>query len=227
MAWIRESVQQVGGVGQRVHWRVHGVCGRWVAGPDGGGGCREFAAGGWWGPEGAWNLRQVGAGGQRGLFEGWLGGGVCIRWVVWAGQAGPRAKDCQADAQQRRGAKEGWVVDKARWVRPRHSYQSFFCKKRFFLQEKGFFSAACPPGRIYTDPNLPELPSHERTRVYSCLATTLANLHALDPEQLGLQGFGNPMHYCRRQVGFWGGPHDVVWVLLFRYSVSHMAVSDV
>lgn len=76
----------------------------------------------------------------------------------------------------------------------------------------------CPKGRIYTDPNLPELPSHERTRVYSCLAKTLANLHALNPEQLGLQGFGNPMHYCRRQVGLWAG----MCLSVDRYAVPEM-----
>jgi aminoglycoside phosphotransferase (APT) family kinase protein len=50
------------------------------------------------------------------------------------------------------------------------------------------------------DPNLPDLSSHDRSRVYSRLAKTLADLHSLDPAQLGLEGFGNPMHYCRRQV---------------------------
>lgn len=58
----------------------------------------------------------------------------------------------------------------------------------------------CPAGRIYMNPNLPDLSSHDRSRVYSRLAKTLADLHSLNPAQLGLEGFGNPTHYCRRQV---------------------------
>jgi acyl-CoA dehydrogenase len=50
------------------------------------------------------------------------------------------------------------------------------------------------------DPNLPDLAPLERSRVYARLATTLADLHSLNPSALGLDGFGNPLHYCRRQV---------------------------
>lgn len=55
-------------------------------------------------------------------------------------------------------------------------------------------------GRIYTDPNLPEVPPADRARVYQRLANTLADLHSLNPDKLGLSGFGNPTNYCRRQV---------------------------
>jgi hypothetical protein len=37
----------------------------------------------------------------------------------------------------------------------------------------------------------------DRGRIYRGLAATLAQLHSLDPAELGLQGFGNPQHYCR------------------------------
>jgi hypothetical protein len=50
------------------------------------------------------------------------------------------------------------------------------------------------------DPNLPQLTTQERFRVYEQLAKTLADLHSLSPSQLNLDGFGNPINYCRRQV---------------------------
>eukprot|EP00879_Flechtneria_rotunda_P006563 GHRR01006896.1.p1 GENE.GHRR01006896.1~~GHRR01006896.1.p1 ORF type:complete len:258 (+),score=58.68 GHRR01006896.1:2484-3257(+) len=58
-------------------------------------------------------------------------------------------------------------------------------------------------GTIFTDPNMPKATAAERQQVYMRLADTLADLHSLDPEKLGLQHFGNPNNYCRRQVARW------------------------
>lgn len=63
-----------------------------------------------------------------------------------------------------------------------------------------FYVMEFAAGRIHTDPNLLELSTPQRAKVYSNLAKTLADLHSLNPTQLGLSGFGNPTNYCRRQV---------------------------
>lgn len=52
-------------------------------------------------------------------------------------------------------------------------------------------------GTIFTNPNLPEAGPRDRQRIHAKLVDTLADLHSLDPMQLGLQDFGNPLHYCR------------------------------
>eukprot|EP00775_Hariotina_reticulata_P010196 gene10196-10357_t len=58
-------------------------------------------------------------------------------------------------------------------------------------------------GTIFTDPNLLEAGPRDRTRIYTRLADTLADLHNLSPAELGLQDFGNPGNYCKRQVSRW------------------------
>eukprot|EP00878_Enallax_costatus_P014298 GHUV01014956.1.p1 GENE.GHUV01014956.1~~GHUV01014956.1.p1 ORF type:complete len:284 (+),score=69.62 GHUV01014956.1:209-1060(+) len=58
-------------------------------------------------------------------------------------------------------------------------------------------------GTIFTNPNLLDAGPRDRKRIYCKLVDTLADLHSLDPVSLGLQDFGNPNHYCRRQVSRW------------------------
>ena len=40
----------------------------------------------------------------------------------------------------------------------------------------------------------------QRTAVYESLATTLAALHSVRPAAVGLEGYGRPSGYSRRQV---------------------------
>jgi len=58
-------------------------------------------------------------------------------------------------------------------------------------------------GRLFRDPLLPELPPAERRQVYLSMVETLARLHALDPEALGLADFGRAGNYMARQVERW------------------------
>ena len=55
-------------------------------------------------------------------------------------------------------------------------------------------------GRIFEDPSLPELQPQEREAAYHALATTLAALHSVKPQDVGLQRYGRPAGYCARQV---------------------------
>jgi aminoglycoside phosphotransferase (APT) family kinase protein len=58
-------------------------------------------------------------------------------------------------------------------------------------------------GRVFTDTALADLPAAERRPVWMALAETLAALHALRPEAIGLGDFGRPGSYFDRQLARW------------------------
>ncbi|XP_078465791.1 acyl-CoA dehydrogenase family member 11 isoform X2 [Lampetra planeri] len=58
-------------------------------------------------------------------------------------------------------------------------------------------------GRIFRDPALPGHSPAERAALYVAMIETLARLHSLDWEGLGLGGFGKKGGYCKRQVLTW------------------------
>ncbi len=70
-------------------------------------------------------------------------------------------------------------------------------------------------GRVFRDPALPELPASERGAVYRAMGKTLARLHAVDYQAVGLEGFGKPTGYLTRQIALWsrqyeaGKTHDI------------------
>lgn len=66
----------------------------------------------------------------------------------------------------------------------------------FYVMEKA-------EGRIFRDPLLAELPPAERRQAYLAMVETLARLHALAPEALGLGDFGRAGNYMARQVERW------------------------
>jgi aminoglycoside phosphotransferase (APT) family kinase protein len=58
-------------------------------------------------------------------------------------------------------------------------------------------------GRIFRDATLPGLSPAERAAVYDDLNATLAKLHAVDFEAVGLGDYGRPGNYFERQVARW------------------------
>ncbi len=58
-------------------------------------------------------------------------------------------------------------------------------------------------GRIYWGPLLPDLTPKQRWDVYDAMNATLARLHMLDYEKLGLADFGKPGNYIGRQISRW------------------------
>ncbi len=59
------------------------------------------------------------------------------------------------------------------------------------------------PGRIFRDATLPDLTPSERAAVYDELNATLARLHAVDYEAVGLGDYGRAGGYFERQVARW------------------------
>jgi aminoglycoside phosphotransferase (APT) family kinase protein len=71
-----------------------------------------------------------------------------------------------------------------------------------------FFVMGHVPGRVMWDPTLPELTPDERRRLVLDYVDTLARLHRLDHEALGLSGFGRPGNYFERQISRWGRQYE-------------------
>jgi aminoglycoside phosphotransferase (APT) family kinase protein len=66
-----------------------------------------------------------------------------------------------------------------------------------------FYVMAYVEGRVVQDPALPGFTPAERAAVYDSMNATLAALHAIDWQALGLGDFGKPAGYIARQVALW------------------------
>ena len=66
-----------------------------------------------------------------------------------------------------------------------------------------FYVMECVEGRIYWGPMLPDQTPRQRTQIYDAMNETLARLHSLDHEKLGLSDFGKPGNYVGRQIARW------------------------
>jgi aminoglycoside phosphotransferase (APT) family kinase protein len=66
-----------------------------------------------------------------------------------------------------------------------------------------FFIMEYLDGRIFWDLDLPGLAPDERGAIYDNVNQTIADLHTIDYEAIGLQGFGKPGNYFARQVSRW------------------------
>lgn len=58
-------------------------------------------------------------------------------------------------------------------------------------------------GRVFVDQSLPGMPAHGRAEIYAEMNRVVTALHALDPQALGLAGYGRPGRYVERQVARW------------------------
>lgn len=58
-------------------------------------------------------------------------------------------------------------------------------------------------GRVFWEQGLPGLSAAERAAIYDSMGTTIAALHRLDFDALGLGDFGRPGNYLARQVARW------------------------
>ena len=66
-----------------------------------------------------------------------------------------------------------------------------------------FYVMAAVEGRIFWNGGLPDCAPGERRAIYEAQIAALAQLHQLDPETVGLQGYGRPGDYFARQIGRW------------------------
>ncbi len=66
-----------------------------------------------------------------------------------------------------------------------------------------FYVMSYEPGRIFWNPALPEVDRDARRDYYTSIVSTLAALHDVDPESVGLGDYGRPGNYFQRQVELW------------------------
>ncbi|MFD1949691.1 phosphotransferase family protein [Sphingomonas arantia] len=66
-----------------------------------------------------------------------------------------------------------------------------------------FYVMSHVAGRTYWDGSLPGLAPAERRATYDAMIDTLAALHAVDPDTVGLGDYGRPGNYFERQVARW------------------------
>ena len=66
-----------------------------------------------------------------------------------------------------------------------------------------FYVMDCLEGRIFWDPSLPELDADERRPVFSAMVETLADLHLIDIDRVGLADYGKAEGYVARQIARW------------------------
>lgn len=58
-------------------------------------------------------------------------------------------------------------------------------------------------GRIFVDPALPGIDPMQRKSIYFAASETLASLHRIDADAIGLGKYGRRDNYCKRQVERW------------------------
>lgn len=66
-----------------------------------------------------------------------------------------------------------------------------------------FYVMSFEEGRIFWDPALTDVPQAERVACYDAMLRTMAALHDVDVEAVGLAGYGKPGNYFERQIGVW------------------------
>lgn len=63
-------------------------------------------------------------------------------------------------------------------------------------------------GRIFWDSRMPDLAPDERAAIYDSANATLARLHSIDYEAIGLGDYGRPGNYFARQISRWSQQYE-------------------
>ncbi|MBI1238875.1 MAG: phosphotransferase [Alphaproteobacteria bacterium] len=66
-----------------------------------------------------------------------------------------------------------------------------------------FYVMECVEGRIIWEPTIPGITREHRAAIYDAMNATLARLHMLDYQKIGLTEFGRPGNYFARQISRW------------------------
>lgn len=66
-----------------------------------------------------------------------------------------------------------------------------------------FYVMDCVEGRVIWDTSFPDVPKAERAAYFDAMNATLAQLHTIDHEKIGLSDYGKTGNYFERQIGRW------------------------
>ena len=64
-----------------------------------------------------------------------------------------------------------------------------------------FYVMELVEGRIFWNPTLPDLTPEQRGAYFDALNATIAKLHSITPEDIGLGDYGRPGNFFARQIG--------------------------
>lgn len=88
-------------------------------------------------------------------------------------------------------------------------------------------------GRIFHDCTLPGITPSDRRAMYRAMAATLAAMHSVDPNAVGLDDYGKPGNYFARQIARWSKQwelsrtrEDANVEKLVRWLPEHIAADD-
>jgi len=73
---------------------------------------------------------------------------------------------------------------------------------------RAFYVMEHVAGRVLWDQSLPQASRDERAAIYDEMNRTIAALHSIDPESIGLGGFGRPGNYFARQIARWSSQYQ-------------------
>ncbi|GAK34219.1 aminoglycoside phosphotransferase [Iodidimonas nitroreducens] len=63
-------------------------------------------------------------------------------------------------------------------------------------------------GRIFWDAAIPQVENAERAALFDAMNATIAALHSVDHEAIGLGDYGKPGNYFARQIARWAGQYE-------------------
>jgi aminoglycoside phosphotransferase (APT) family kinase protein len=68
---------------------------------------------------------------------------------------------------------------------------------------RAFYVMECVNGRVMWDQSLPDMSREQRGAIYDEMNRVMAALHKVNPSAVGLDGYGKPGNYFKRQIGRW------------------------
>lgn len=66
-----------------------------------------------------------------------------------------------------------------------------------------FYVMDCVEGRVIWDTTFPDVSTEDRPRYFDAMNETIAQLHTMNYEAIGLGDYGKPGNYFERQIGLW------------------------
>ena len=72
-----------------------------------------------------------------------------------------------------------------------------------------FYIMEFMPGRVFADPNMPEVSPADRGRIFDSMNDVLARIHNVDYRAVGLADYGREGQYIPRQIARWSGQYDL------------------
>lgn len=73
---------------------------------------------------------------------------------------------------------------------------------------RAFYVMEHVAGRVLWEQSLPQASPDEREAIYDEMNRVIAALHSIDPESIGLGGFGRPGNYFARQIARWSSQYQ-------------------